>query len=116
MSRSWPSDGLARIGRTALSVAAGRLIFADAVLDRRDTEDMARKAFVGRTREMGGLEQALTAAAAGKGSAVLVAGEGGIGKTRPVRAPLDSRSWSGAASISSGPSSRTSRSSRRCAR
>ena len=40
------------------------------------------KAFVGRAGELGELEQALAAARAGRGAAILVAGEAGIGKTR----------------------------------
>ena len=40
------------------------------------------KAFVGRAGELGTLEQALAAARAGRGAAILVAGEAGIGKTR----------------------------------
>jgi predicted ATPase len=40
------------------------------------------KAFVGRAGEFGTLEQALAAARAGRGAAILVAGEAGIGKTR----------------------------------
>ncbi len=39
-------------------------------------------AFVGRVRELGELEHALTATRSGRGTAVLVAGEAGIGKTR----------------------------------
>jgi DNA-binding NarL/FixJ family response regulator/tetratricopeptide (TPR) repeat protein len=40
------------------------------------------KAFAGRAAELGTLEQALAAARAGRGAAILVAGEAGIGKTR----------------------------------
>ena len=40
------------------------------------------KAFVGRAGELGTLERALAAARAGRGAAILVAGEAGIGKTR----------------------------------
>jgi predicted ATPase/class 3 adenylate cyclase/DNA-binding SARP family transcriptional activator len=43
---------------------------------------MATGAFIGRARELGRLEQALEAAAAGTGATMLVAGEAGIGKTR----------------------------------
>jgi MoxR-like ATPase len=42
----------------------------------------ASEVFVGRVRELGQLERALEAARAGSGTAVLVAGEAGIGKTR----------------------------------
>jgi predicted ATPase len=42
----------------------------------------AGEVFVGRVRELGGLERALEAARAGSGATVLVAGEAGIGKTR----------------------------------
>jgi DNA-binding CsgD family transcriptional regulator/tetratricopeptide (TPR) repeat protein len=40
------------------------------------------QAFAGRAAELGTLEQALAAARAGRGAAILVAGEAGIGKTR----------------------------------
>ncbi|HEY3647533.1 MAG TPA: AAA family ATPase [Streptosporangiaceae bacterium] len=40
------------------------------------------KAFVGRAGELGTLERALAAARAGRGAAILVAGDAGIGKTR----------------------------------
>jgi DNA-binding CsgD family transcriptional regulator len=40
------------------------------------------KAFAGRAGELGTLDQALAAARAGRGAAILVAGEAGIGKTR----------------------------------
>jgi tetratricopeptide (TPR) repeat protein len=42
----------------------------------------ASEPFVGRVEELGRLERALLAAAAGSGATVLVAGEAGIGKTR----------------------------------
>jgi predicted ATPase len=42
----------------------------------------AGKVFVGRARELGELERALDAARAGSGTAVMVAGDAGIGKTR----------------------------------
>ena len=45
-------------------------------------EARAGEVFVGRASELGELERALDAARAGKGAAVLVAGEAGIGKTR----------------------------------
>ena len=45
-------------------------------------ESRGRDVFVGRARELGELERALEAARAGRGATVLVAGEGGIGKTR----------------------------------
>jgi DNA-binding NarL/FixJ family response regulator/tetratricopeptide (TPR) repeat protein len=40
------------------------------------------KEFVGRGRELGTLERAVAAARAGRGAAILVAGDAGIGKTR----------------------------------
>ena len=40
--------------------------------------------FVGRIRELGELERVLDAARAGSGTSALVAGEAGIGKTRPA--------------------------------
>jgi predicted ATPase len=40
--------------------------------------------FVGRTRELERLDETLSAAAAGRGSTVLITGEAGIGKTRLV--------------------------------
>jgi len=40
------------------------------------------QAFAGRAAELGTLAQALAAARAGRGAAILVAGEAGIGKTR----------------------------------
>ncbi|HEU0318591.1 MAG TPA: ATP-binding protein, partial [Solirubrobacteraceae bacterium] len=40
------------------------------------------QAFAGRAAELGTLEQALAVARAGRGAAILVAGEAGIGKTR----------------------------------
>ncbi|HKQ02307.1 MAG TPA: AAA family ATPase, partial [Actinomycetes bacterium] len=45
-------------------------------------EASARGVFVGRVRELGELGRALDVARAGSGTAVLVAGEAGIGKTR----------------------------------
>jgi DNA-binding CsgD family transcriptional regulator/tetratricopeptide (TPR) repeat protein len=45
-------------------------------------EALASEGFVGRGRELGQLERALDATRAGSGTAVLVAGEAGIGKTR----------------------------------
>jgi predicted ATPase len=47
-------------------------------------EAPAGEAFVGRVRELGRLGRALDAARAGSGTAVLLAGEAGIGKTRLV--------------------------------
>ena len=45
---------------------------------------VARASFVGRAGELARLEDALAAAAAGRGSTILIAGEAGIGKTRLV--------------------------------
>ena len=45
-------------------------------------EASASEVFVGRVRELGQLERALDTARAGSGTAVLVGGEAGIGKTR----------------------------------
>ena len=81
-----------RIGRRALSFAAGLRIFGRRRRRRtprrlRDTGGMEARAsdvFVGRARELGELERALDAAQAGSGATVLVAGEAGIGKT-PAR-------------------------------
>ena len=77
---------------------------------------------MGRAGELGELERALDAARAGRGAAVLVAGEAGIGKTR-LAAELarrareaGSRPCSAARSIWSAPSCPTSRSPRPCAR
>jgi DNA-binding NarL/FixJ family response regulator len=44
----------------------------------------AETTFVGRTRELERLDETLSAAAAGRGSTVLITGEAGIGKTRLV--------------------------------
>jgi predicted ATPase len=44
----------------------------------------AAMTFVGRTRELERLDEALSAAVAGRGSTVLITGEAGIGKTRLV--------------------------------
>jgi DNA-binding SARP family transcriptional activator len=67
----------------------------DPALDRRDTGEAgvtppgiegrsraSRGVFVGRGRELGGLEAALEDALAGRGRLVLLAGEPGIGKSR----------------------------------
>jgi predicted ATPase/DNA-binding CsgD family transcriptional regulator len=43
---------------------------------------------IGRAREQAALTEAITAAAAGAGGVILVAGEAGVGKTRVVRAAL----------------------------
>src|SRR5262245_43944365 len=45
---------------------------------------VARAGLIGRVDELERLEEALAAAAAGRGSTLLVAGEAGIGKTRLV--------------------------------
>src|SRR6185437_5319693 len=81
-----------RVGRGALSSAASRPICCpgDAYerLPRwwppRDTGSVEprAKAFVGRAGELGTLERALAAARAGRGAAILVTGDAGIGKTR----------------------------------
>jgi DNA-binding CsgD family transcriptional regulator/tetratricopeptide (TPR) repeat protein len=47
-----------------------------------EVQARASETFVGRIRELGELERALAATAAGSGSTALVAGEAGIGKTR----------------------------------
>jgi DNA-binding CsgD family transcriptional regulator/tetratricopeptide (TPR) repeat protein len=47
-------------------------------------EARASEVFIGRLRELGELERALGAARDGRGAAILIAGEAGIGKTRLV--------------------------------
>ena len=77
------------IGRAAVSFGPDRLIFQPAPvykrISERDTGGVkarASGAFVGRVRELWELERALAAAQAGSGTAVLLAGDAGIGKTR----------------------------------
>ena len=91
-SRSSSPIAPGRVGRGALSSAAGLPICCprDAYerLPRwwlpRDTGrvEPRAKAFVGRAGELGTLERALAAARAGRGAAILVTGDAGIGKTR----------------------------------
>jgi len=55
-----------------------------------DESPQNRIALVGRKAELGMLAKALEGAASGRGSAILISGEPGIGKTRLVQAFLDS--------------------------
>src|SRR5262249_26023303 len=62
---------------------------------------VARASFIGRAGELEGLEEALAAAAARRGSTFLIAGEAGIGKTRLV-AELAERAAKGGATVLTG--------------
>src|SRR6266567_2555161 len=91
-SRSSSPTAPERVGRGALSSAPRRPIYGPRdAYERlppwwrpRDTGrvEPRAKAFVGRAAELGTLEKALAAARAGRGAAILVTSEAGIGKTR----------------------------------
>lgn len=77
----------------ALKALQHRILNQDPALDLRGTAPVApvgptpvagAEPFIGREDELGLLEAALAAAAAGEGSAVLVSGPAGIGKTRLI--------------------------------
>src|SRR5262249_4319053 len=80
--RSWPEGAVAAsVGDPYFAPVA--YLSSDA--PRRDTAPMhalVGRAFVGRERELGRLEQARRETASGSGAAVLLAGDAGIGKTR----------------------------------
>ena len=62
---------------------------------------VSRASFVGRSGELARLEEELAAAAAGRGSTILVTGEAGIGKTRLV-SELAARAETGEPTVLSG--------------